>query len=140
MIMQETWVMIKHLKQQGMPIRAIARQLGIDRNTLRRALRRKGLPKYTRTSRRASKLDPFKPYLERRLVECPELTAVRLLWSYHAASARRVSSRAGHHYSVPYLYGGRHVQLRVSTEQARLEIWAEEICLAIHPLLPGHRR
>jgi transposase len=78
MIMQETWVMIKHLQQQGVPIRAIARQLGIDRNTVRRALRREGLPKYTRTSRRASKLDPFKPYLERRLLECPGLTAVRL--------------------------------------------------------------
>jgi transposase len=78
MIMQETWVMIKHLQQQGVPIRAIARQLGIDRNTVRRALRRQGLPKYTRTSLRASKLDPFKPYLERRLMECPELSAVRL--------------------------------------------------------------
>jgi transposase len=78
MIMQETWVMIKHLQQQGVSIRAIARQLGIDRNTVRRALRREGLPKYIRTTPRASKLDPFKPYLERRLVECPELTAVRL--------------------------------------------------------------
>jgi transposase len=78
MIMQETWVMIKHLQQQGVPIRAIARQLGIDRNTVRRALRREGLPRYRRTTPRTSKLDPFKPYLERRLVECPELTAVRL--------------------------------------------------------------
>jgi transposase len=59
-------------------IRAIARQLSIDRNTVRRALRREGLPKYTRTTPRASKLDAFKPYLERRLVECPELSAVRL--------------------------------------------------------------
>jgi transposase len=78
MIMQETWVMIKHLKQQGLSIRAIARQLDIDRNTVRRALRREGLPHYTRTTRRASKLDPYKPYLQRRLDECPELTAVRL--------------------------------------------------------------
>jgi transposase len=78
MIAQETWVMIKHLKQQGLSIRAIARQLGLDRNTVRRALRRDGLPKYTRTMPRASKLDPYKPYLERRLAECSELTAVRL--------------------------------------------------------------
>jgi hypothetical protein len=58
---------------------------------------------------------------------------------------RRVSSAclvayAGNHYSVPYLYGGRQVQIRVDTEQARLEIWGEETCLAIHPLLPGHGR
>jgi transposase len=84
MIMQETWVMIKHLQQQGVPIRAIARQLGIDRNTVRRALRREGLPKYIRTALRASKLDAFKPYLERRLMECPELTAVRLFQEIQA--------------------------------------------------------
>jgi transposase len=34
MIAQETWVMIKHLKQQGLSIRAIARQLGLNRNTV----------------------------------------------------------------------------------------------------------
>ena len=78
MIAQETWVMIKHLKQQGLSIRAIARQLSLERDTVRRALRRDGLPKYTRTTPRASKLDPYKPYLEHRLAECPELTAVRL--------------------------------------------------------------
>lgn len=70
--------MIKHLKPPGLSIRAIARQLDIDRNTVRRALRREGLPHYTRTTRRVSKLEPYKPYLERRLGECPELTAVRL--------------------------------------------------------------
>jgi transposase len=53
--------MIKHLQQQGLSIRAIARQLGIDRHTVCRALRRDGLPKYTRTIPQASKLDPFKP-------------------------------------------------------------------------------
>jgi hypothetical protein len=30
MIMQETWVMIKHPTSQGVSIQAIARQLGID--------------------------------------------------------------------------------------------------------------
>jgi transposase len=78
MIPQEVWVMIKSLQQQGLSIRAIARQLGVDRNTVRRALRRNGLPKYTRTTPRRSKLDPFKPYLQQRLAACPELTAVRL--------------------------------------------------------------
>ena len=70
--------MSKHLQQQGLSIRAMARQLDLDRNTVRRALRREGLTKYTRTTRLALKLDPYKPYLERRLTECPELTAVRL--------------------------------------------------------------
>ena len=70
--------MIKHPKQQGLSIQVIAQQLGIDRNVVRRDLRRKGVPRYTRTSPRASKLDVFKSSLERRLVECSELTAVRL--------------------------------------------------------------
>jgi transposase len=90
MITQEAWVMIKSLQQQGLSIRAIARQLGLDRNTVRRALRRDGLPRYTYTKPRASKLDPFKPYLERRLVECPELTAVRL---YDEIQAQGYSGR-----------------------------------------------
>jgi Integrase core domain len=58
---------------------------------------------------------------------------------------RRVSAAcmvayAGNHYSVPYLYGGRQVLLRVREEHALLEIWAEETCVAIHPLLAGHGR
>ena len=78
MITQGVWVMIKSLQQQGLSIRAIARQLGIDRNTVRRALRRDGLPTYTCTISRPSKLDAFKPYLQQRLAAYPELTAVRL--------------------------------------------------------------
>jgi hypothetical protein len=41
---------------------------------------------------------------------------------------------------VPYQYGGHRVWLRVYEEQARLEIWAAETCLAVHPLLLGHGR
>jgi Helix-turn-helix domain len=76
MIPQEVWVMIKSLQQQGLSIRAMARHLGIDRNTVRRALRRNSLPKYTRRAPRPSKLDAFKLYLQQRLAACPELTAV----------------------------------------------------------------
>jgi transposase len=90
MIGQETWVMIKHLKQQGLSIRAIARQLGLDRNTVWRALRCEGLPKHTRTTPHHSKLDAYKPYLERRLIECPELTGVRL---YQGIQAQGYSGR-----------------------------------------------
>jgi len=78
MIDQEEWVMIRSLAQQGLGIRAIARHLGIDRNTVRRALRREGVPQYKRRAPRASKLDPFKEYLRQRLQACPELSATRL--------------------------------------------------------------
>jgi hypothetical protein len=58
---------------------------------------------------------------------------------------RRVSSAClvayeGHHDSVPFAYGGRRVWLRVRAEQSTLEIGAEDICLGVHPLLPGHSR
>jgi transposase len=86
MIAQETWVMLKPLKQQGVSIRAIARQLGRDRNTVRRALRRDGRPQYTRTTPRASKVAPYKPSRERRLAACPELTAVRRYQEIQAQS------------------------------------------------------
>jgi hypothetical protein len=47
---------------------------------------------------------------------------------------------AGNLYSVPYLYGGRQVQLRIREEPALLEIWVEDMCLARHPLLAGRGR
>jgi hypothetical protein len=58
---------------------------------------------------------------------------------------RRVNSACmvvygGNHYAVPYQYGGRRVWLRGYEEQARLEIWAAETCLAVHPLLLRHGR
>jgi hypothetical protein len=72
------------------------------------------------------------------------LTA-RPLYDTSVVVPRRVSSAClvayeGNHYSVPFSYGGRSVLLRVRAEQATLEIWAEETCLAVHPLLPGHGR
>lgn len=44
----------------------------------------------------------------------------------------------GSRYSVPYLYGGRSVMLRVREERGELESWADDTCIAIHPLLEGH--
>lgn len=56
------------LKRQGMGIRAIARELGISRNTVREYLRNKsrGTGQPNRTPR-PSKLDPFKDYLNQRV-------------------------------------------------------------------------
>jgi hypothetical protein len=82
--LQATGGRITHLQQHGVSIRAMAWQLGIDRHTVRRALRREGLPSYSRTIPRASTLAPFKSSRDRRLVECPELTAVRLLQEIQA--------------------------------------------------------
>ena len=55
------WAEIRRLREiEGLSIREIARRTGHDRNTVRRALRREGPPRYERPSR-PSKLDPFRP-------------------------------------------------------------------------------
>ncbi len=68
---------IKLLHRQGHSIRAIARMSGHSRNTVRKVLAAKGPPVFN-TPRRASKLDPFKDYLKKRINEC-NLSGVRLL-------------------------------------------------------------
>ena len=55
----EAWTTIRYLHAQGKPIRAIAKELGIARNTVRSALREEGPPQYSRPKRPNTKLDPF---------------------------------------------------------------------------------
>ncbi|HEX6731397.1 MAG TPA: IS21 family transposase [Pyrinomonadaceae bacterium] len=68
---------IKHLHREGNSIKAITRLTGHSRNTVRRVLRQpKPIP--FRNPPRHSRLDEFKPYLEKRYQECA-LSSVRLL-------------------------------------------------------------
>jgi len=78
LISMEEWVDIVALHRQGLSIKAICRQLGVGRNTVRRALRREGPPAYRRPAL-PSKLGPYKDYLLARLSEFPELSAAALL-------------------------------------------------------------
>lgn len=79
MIGKEAWVDIKTLHRQGHSIRGIARELGLSRKTVRRYLRSEDPPRYVRTKRRPSLLDPYKDYLQSRLAALPELPATVLL-------------------------------------------------------------
>ena len=54
---------------EGMSIREIARTVGHSRNTVRKWLRAKTVKSSKPRSSRPSKLDPFKPYLRRRMGE-----------------------------------------------------------------------
>jgi transposase len=68
MLNQESLVDIHVLRRQGHSIRAISRQLGIARNTVRNYLRDLArTPVYGPRTSRPSKLDPFKPYLQERI-------------------------------------------------------------------------
>ena len=58
----------KSLARQGHGIKAIARELGVSRNTVRKYLRgEKDLPRYKTRATRPGKLDAFKPYLQGRI-------------------------------------------------------------------------
>lgn len=68
---------IRVLHKEGHSIKAIARQTGRSRNTVRRVLRQ-GVPKAFAKPQRASRLDAFKTYVRQRWEECG-LSAVRLV-------------------------------------------------------------
>src|SRR5919199_4168485 len=55
----EAWTTIRYMHAQGTPIRAICRELGVSRNTVRQALRSQSPPKYERPPRPNPKLAPF---------------------------------------------------------------------------------
>jgi transposase len=68
---------IKVLKAQGYSQRAVARKMGVHRDTVRRVLD-EGEPRKYRRGPRASKLDGFKEQLLSRLGSHPGLCATRL--------------------------------------------------------------
>ena len=72
-------VMILELHRQGVSVSAIARQLGIDRKTVRSYIK-KGLepPAYKKRPATPGVVDSFVPYLRDRLAAFPGLTGVRL--------------------------------------------------------------
>jgi len=68
MLTQERLVEIHVLHGQGNSIRAIAKQLGVSRNTVRRYLRDLTVvPSYPDRGTRPTKLEPYKPYLLGRI-------------------------------------------------------------------------
>ena len=69
MLKVETRFMIKDLYRQGVTISDIARTTGHDRKTIRAALKGPVNPPPQKRKSRAKKLDPFVPYLEKRMAE-----------------------------------------------------------------------
>ena len=93
MIGRETRMLLRHYLAQGASKSALARQLGISRDTIHRWIRSGDLDRDLETAavrygpRRPvpTKLDAYKAIIETRLAVYPALSAVRLLAEIRAA-------------------------------------------------------
>ena len=65
----EAWTTIRYLHAQGKPVRAIAKELGSARNTVRAALRQEQPRRYTRPKRPNPQLTPFAEDIQRMVLE-----------------------------------------------------------------------
>ncbi|GAA2894688.1 hypothetical protein GCM10010517_59420 [Streptosporangium fragile] len=71
----EDWAEIRRLhRAEQMPIKAIARRMGISKNTVKRALAAEEPPKYQRASR-GSIVDAVEPQIRHLLEEFPDMPA-----------------------------------------------------------------
>ena len=90
---RETRMLLRHYLEQGTSKSALARQLGVSRDTVHRWIREGDLERdldddavrYGPRPAAPTKLDPYKPIIEARLAAYPELSAVRLLEEIRAA-------------------------------------------------------
>lgn len=90
---QETRMLLRHYLEQGVSKRALARKLGVSRETIHRWIREgeldrdldEGPVRYGPRREVATKLDPYKAIIHARLVAYPELSGVRLLEEIRAA-------------------------------------------------------
>ena len=81
MLTQEETVEIRVMARRGEGVRAIAKQLGCSRNTVRRYLREQEAKGYGPREPRACKLDPFKPFLRERVDQArPRWIPATVLW------------------------------------------------------------
>lgn len=93
MIDWERRVLLKHYLDQGEPIARLARRLRIGRRTIHRLIATKQLERDLDAGRAeykprppvARKLDGYKPVIEERLRQYPQLSSVRLLEEIRAA-------------------------------------------------------
>jgi len=69
MITRGEFFMIKEMYERRMSISDIARELGIDQKTVRKYIHSLNPPSKSKRKQRKSKLDPFKPYLQKQMFE-----------------------------------------------------------------------
>jgi transposase len=93
----EDWAEIRRLhRAEGVPIKEIARRLGVARNTVRAALSSDRPPKYQRAPR-GSVVDPYEPQIRALLKEWPKIPAPviaqRIGWPYSEGPLKKLLAR-----------------------------------------------
>ena len=107
---RETRMLLRHYLEHGKTKSALARELGVSRDTIHRWIRDGDLDRdldampvaYGPRQPLPTKLDPFRPILEARLTAFPALSAIRLLEEIRAAG-----------------YTGGYSQLKAAVRQLR---------------------
>ncbi len=89
----EDWAEIRRLRRaEGVPIKEIARRLGVARNTVRAALASDRPPSYQRVAR-ALLVDPYEPRIRALLADWPRMPgpviAERIEWPHSMAPLRK---------------------------------------------------
>ncbi|MPZ72895.1 MAG: IS21 family transposase [Nitriliruptorales bacterium] len=121
MIEVEQWADIRRMHfAEGMGIKAIARELGLARNTVRDAVRSSGPPKYERTPA-GSVVDVFEPEIRRLLAKTPRMPATvvaeRIGWTRGMTILRDRVAELRPAYLLPTGYG------RTTYEPGELAQW-----------------
>ncbi|MEV1296186.1 IS21 family transposase [Pseudonocardia sp. NPDC049635] len=97
MLNVEDWAEIRRLhRAEGVPIKEIARRLGVARNTVRAALRSEAPPKYQRAPR-GSVADAYEPQVRALLVQWPRMPgpviAQKIGWPYSEGPLKKLLAR-----------------------------------------------
>ncbi|MDP9073512.1 MAG: IS21 family transposase [Actinomycetota bacterium] len=109
MINVEEWAEIRRLHRgEGMAVKAIARHLGVARNTVRGALRSDEAPRYQREGP-GSAVDEFEPAIRRLLAMTPDMAATviaeRIGWTRGITVLRERVAELRPAYQVPEAFG-----------------------------------
>jgi len=93
----EDWAEIRRLHlAEGVPIKEIARRLGVARNTVRAALSSDRAPAYQRAAR-GSVVDPYEPQIRALLKDWPKMPApviaARIGWPYSEGPLKKLLAR-----------------------------------------------
>lgn len=123
----ENWAEIRRLhRAEGVPIKEIARRLGVARNTVRAALASDRPPSYQRACR-GSVIDPYELQIRALLKDWPTMPAPeiaqRIGWSYSEGPLKKLLAR------IRPEYKGIDPADRVSYEPGRLtqcDLWFPE--------------